>query len=281
MGNSINNIKFLGRKFFGVRNLNTTPVYDTDAQAYFNANTTITSAADKNAINIFYLGLKSDGIYTKIKAMYLPIWGSAAACKWNLVNPVDTNAAYRLTFSTGWTYSSSGITPTNAYASTFLSPFSSLTANNIHLSYYSRTNVGATSSTEIGCASSGGSIQHSLSLYTTFGTQKLFCAGNAGAYAVGIANSDTLGLCVGSRTSATSAKLYMDGSLLKTNTTSYTGGYANVGITLAANNINGSISEYSTKQCSFSSIGDGLTDTEVTNFYNRVQTLMTYFGINV
>jgi hypothetical protein len=35
--------------------------YDADALAYFNANTAITSAADKNAINTFYLGLKSDG----------------------------------------------------------------------------------------------------------------------------------------------------------------------------------------------------------------------------
>jgi hypothetical protein len=53
VSNSINNIKFLGRKFFGVRNLNTVVVYDVDAQNYFNANTAITSAANKNAINSF------------------------------------------------------------------------------------------------------------------------------------------------------------------------------------------------------------------------------------
>ena len=94
--------------------------YDTDALAYFTANTSITSAADKNAINTFYLGLKSDGIYTKMKAMYLPIWGSAASSKWNLIN----NRTFDLSFTTGWTYSSSGITPngTSAYADTFLIP---------------------------------------------------------------------------------------------------------------------------------------------------------------
>ncbi len=78
--------------------------YDTDAQAYFTANTAITSAADKNAINTFYLGLKSDGIYTKIKAMYLPLWSTATNNKWNLVNPLDTNGAFRLTFATGMTF---------------------------------------------------------------------------------------------------------------------------------------------------------------------------------
>ena len=48
-------------------------LFDADALAYITANTAITSTADKNAINTFYSGLKSDGIYTKIKAMYLPI----------------------------------------------------------------------------------------------------------------------------------------------------------------------------------------------------------------
>ena len=118
MPNNINNIKFLGRKFFGVRNLSTTPTYDADAQAYFNVNTAITSAADKNAINTFYLGLKSDNIYTKIYWMILPIWTTALNSKWNLIN----NRTYDMTFSSGWTYASNGITPLNAFADTFLIP---------------------------------------------------------------------------------------------------------------------------------------------------------------
>ena len=43
----------------------------------------------------------------------------------------------------------------------------------------------------------------------------------------------------------------------------------------------GTPATYTTKQCAFSSIGDGLTDAESANFYNRVQTLMTYFAINI
>ena len=116
--------------------------YDADALAYFTANTAITSDADKNAINTFYSGLKTDGVYSKINAMYLPLWSSATANKWNLINPVDTNGGYRLTFSTGWTHASTGMTPngTSAYADTFLS--TSVTGLNTgHLSYYSRTNT--------------------------------------------------------------------------------------------------------------------------------------------
>ena len=37
---------------------------------------------------------------------------------------------------------------------------------------------------------------------------------------------------------------------------------------------------YSTRQCRFASSGEGFSDTEATNFKNRVNTLLTYFGIN-
>ena len=37
---------------------------------------------------------------------------------------------------------------------------------------------------------------------------------------------------------------------------------------------------YTTKQCRFASSGEGFSDTDATNYTNRVNTLMTYFGIN-
>lgn len=288
MGNSINNIKFLGRKFLGVRNLNTTPVYDADAQAYFNANTTITSTADKNAINTFYLGLKSDGIYTKLKAMYLPIWGSAASCKWNLINPLDTNAAYRLTFSTGWTFSSGGALPNGAaYIETYLMPSTNLTIYNTHISYYSRTNLMETSNVEMGSYSgNGGNI-----FLLVFGrspsnaTSCQYDQTTTSNYVAVTGQTDSRGLWMSNRTSnvGNTHKLWRNGISIGTATT--TGGImlANTIWIGAINNSLGSppAAYYSKKQCAFASIGDGLTDAQSLNFYNRVQTLMTYFGINV
>lgn len=263
--------------------------YDADALAYFTANTAITSDADKNAINTFYLGLKSDGIYTKIKAMYLPIWGSAASCKWNLINPLDTNAAFRLSFSTGWTFSSGGALPTNAYADTFLIPNTNLTSNNHHLSFYSRTN-NTTTGYELACQSiQASSTQYGymiLSLYLS-GTS-YYQQQTQNSNAIKPSEANTLGFYNGSRTSSTSFKAYKNGVLrgTNTNTASAIGSYLPVNsIYLSAFNLNNngviSTSDYSNKQCSFASIGDGLTDTQAANFYTRVQTLMTYFGINV
>jgi len=266
-------------------------VYDTDAQAYFTANTAITSSADKNAINTFYLGLKSDGIYTKIKAMYLPIWGSAAACKWNLVNPLDTNAAFRLSFSTGWTFSSGGALPngTSAYADTFLIPNTNLTSNSHHLSFYSRTN-NTTTGYELACQSiQASSTQYGymmLSLYSA-GTS-YYQQQTQNTNAITPSEANTLGFYNGTRTSSTSFKAFKNGLLRGSNTNiaSAIGSYLAINsIYLSAFNLNnnGVISTigYSNRQCSFASIGNGLTDTEATNFYTRVQTLMTYFGINV
>ena len=249
-------------------------VYDADALAYFNANTAITSTADKNAINTFYLGLKSDGIYTKIKAMYLPLWSSASANKWNLVNPLDTNAAFRLTFTTGWTHSSSGMTPngTSAYANTNLLPNATMTLDSVHLSYYSRTNtshVGLVGSQRVG---SGNALQ--LVMGINFMGGRI----NDNTYSEP-AVTNTQAFLMLNRNSATIKQFWR-------NSTNYD---YTVNSTLAPNQHvlwgayynNGGITNYDIRQVSFCSLGDGLTNTEAANFYSRVNTLMTYFGINV
>jgi hypothetical protein len=262
--------------------------YDADALAYFTANTAITSAADKNAINTFYLGLKSDGIYTKIKAMYLPIWGSAATSKWNLVNPLDTNAAFRLTFTTGWTYSSGGMTPngTSSYAETYFNPSVTLTTMSQHISYYSRTNNTSAGIVDNGCQdditpSIGRNI---FACYYNTPTLTRIQIQSLDANVVTFSETNSLGFILGSRTSSTSLKAYRNNTLKGTNTTNSTSGLCGNSVFLGGfnyRNNSGTTIYYGIRQCSFASIGNGLTDTEASNFYTRVNTLMTYFGINV
>lgn len=270
--------------------------YDSDALAYFTANTTITSTEDKNAINTFYLGLKSDGIYTKMKAMYLPIWGSADTSKWNLKNPLDTNAAFRLTFSTGWTFSSGGMLPngTSAYANTNLTPSTApLTLNNTHLSFYSRT-TGNLGNVDIGQLWVNGGAQ-AYGLYSSSGRNtdnNMVAANNSSdANRIIVAQTNASGLFVNTRTSTSSFKYFQNNILKGSNSNVNTSVYQGLGqnsILLSALNYfadtnvpQNQIINYSAKQCSFASIGDGLTDAQVSNLYSRVNTLMTYFGINV
>jgi hypothetical protein len=50
---------------------------------------------------------------------------------------------------------------------------------------------------------------------------------------------------------------------------------------IGAYNSNGTAVYYSTKQCAFASIGDGLTDAEVTSYYTAVQAYNTTLARNV
>ena len=118
---------------------------DADAQAFITA-AAITDATQQSAINTLVVDLKTYGIWTKMKAMYPFVGGTASAHKFNLKDPRDLNAAFRLVFSGGWTHNSNGALPngTNGYADTFLTPSTSLLQNSSHISYYSRTQSNGT-----------------------------------------------------------------------------------------------------------------------------------------
>ncbi|MFY7885673.1 MAG: hypothetical protein ACOVOV_12625, partial [Dolichospermum sp.] len=114
-------------------------VYDGDAYAFDSAETaagTPLTTTERNAINDLVINLKNANIWTKFFALYPIIGSTATSQKFNLKNPADTNAAYRLAFIGGWTHSSNGALPngTNAYANTFLST-SAIGLNSGHLSY--------------------------------------------------------------------------------------------------------------------------------------------------
>lgn len=253
--------------------------YDTDAQAYFTANTAITSSADKNAINDFYLGLKSDGIYTKLKVMYLPIWGSASASKWNLINPLDTDAAFRATFATGFTYSNTGITGngTSAYVDTYYIPSSNTTQNSAAYGIYSRTNRASGGAYAFGVTeTSPTSRQTSIRLRQTDIYMGQVNDSSNGT----IACTDTRGFFQVSRITSTNRIQGINNTF---NTVTSTSAAVNGGkiFVMARNPVGFVPAGYDTVEIPFFYAASGLTQTEMSNFYTRVNTLMTYFGINV
>jgi hypothetical protein len=109
-------------------------IVDPDAQAFITA-AGITDPTQQVAIDNLVIGLKADGIWTNMTAIYPFVGGTATTHKYNLKDPRDLDAAYRLAFSGGWTHNSNGITGNgvNTYADTF--SFSSRT-----IGVYSRVN---------------------------------------------------------------------------------------------------------------------------------------------
>ena len=101
--------------------------FDSDAASYLSAvvtagGTGITDTVSAATSTLFY-SLKAAGVYSKLLALYPMLGGNAAGCKFNAINPVDSDAAYRLQFINNPTYSMSGVNFASvAYADTKLNP---------------------------------------------------------------------------------------------------------------------------------------------------------------
>jgi hypothetical protein len=254
---------------------------DADATAFLNA-AGITDATITAAIQQLVIDLKFYSIWSKCKAIYPFVGGSASAHKFNLKDPQDTDGAFRLTFYGGWTHSSNGGLPngTTGYADTFLTLSNAGAFNNIHLSYYSRTNTAVSSGfrVEIGRGNSAGGTY--ANLYLRLDSGNTF-GGDMGSRAVSSTNTNSACFGLISSTSSTSLKLYKNGSLITTNTNTQTNTATNNIIYVGAQTFLGNAINYTDRQCAFASIGDGLSDSESLNFYNIVQRFQTTLGRQV
>ena len=245
---------------------------DADAQAFLTAaaitDPTITSSIDKLVVD-----LKSAGVWSKMKAIYPMVGGTASTHKFNLKDPRDLDAAFRLSFLGGWTHSSNGAQPngTNGYADTFLTASSHLSTNSTHLSFYSRTESEVLA-VSIG-STLGGSVTNQANIFLKYANEA-YCRLNSNATA-GFSNTSSLGLHIANRISSSETRNSIRG-VLKTQTSASTS-LNTSNILLSGSILDGSlfVSFFDSRQCAFSSIGDGLSDTEAANLYTAIQNFQT------
>jgi hypothetical protein len=252
--------------------------FDPDAQAFITA-AAITDNTQKNAINTLVVQLKADGLWSKMKAIYPIVGGTASTHKWNLKDPRDLDAAFRLTFATGWTHSANGMTPngTTSYADTFLIPNTSMVVNSAHLSYYSRTDSAILNEIPIGVSLNLGGNGLNLVIRRNTNVNSFRATSAIFSGVVDSTSTDSRGLTTGSITSSSSRKIYKNGTLLNTNSSTITQVRSTGKIFIGAVNITdlGGATFFTNKECAFASIGDGLTDTESANLYTAVQAFQT------
>jgi hypothetical protein len=246
---------------------------DTDAQAFITA-AAITDATQQNAINTLVVSLKSYGIWTKMKAVYPMVGGTATSHKFNLKDPRDLDVAFRLAFTGGWTHSSTGAAPngSNAYADTFLVPIN-YNQDSFSFGCYLRT-VGSYQCF-MGALDSNTIRNHLLCISGTYYGQI-----NSSAYtSTTITSTQTTKLHIISRTLSTTASTYINGTLLY-NDNQTTTLRTNLSIWLGA--LNNSLTKYySSNEHAFSFIADGLSSTEITYLTNTVNTYQTTLGRQV
>ncbi len=238
-----------------------------------------------------YTGNSSIGIYAwgaqlelgSTATTYQPIATTqqayiASQFKYNLVNPVDSDAAFRLVFNGGWTHSSNGATPngTNGYADTKLVPSSVLSLTSGHLSYYSRTNA-ILNGWMMGAETTPADRMQWVVRTDALGAYYGRYASNTIATTNG---TTSLGLSIMNRPNVNNLKLHQNSSII--NTTVYAANtLPTIALFLGGNNSSGTGNAFNNAQNAFTSIGDGLTDTEAVNLYTRVQAYQTALSRNV
>ena len=265
---------------------------DEDAGAFIQV-TGISNGTQKYAIDRLVKDLKESSLWSKFQALYPIVGGTITTHKYNLIDPQDTDAAFRLTFSLGWTHDSNGMTPngTSSFTNTHFIPETIPTGNLVsrddaHFSLYSRTN-----------AFGGGANQSKVDLGSTDGSAIIlqirpangllphgptFQFDRTPQYIDAIPPiSDTLGLFTLSRESNVELYAYQD----NTSVGSYLGTHHPAEIDneifLGASNVGLGATNFSNRQLAFASIGTSLTSAQLSSFYTIVQDYQTTLGREV
>ena len=258
----------------------------TEARTYLSAVVTAggTVSAPMSAATItMFNSIWSNGFNTGMLYMYPFIGGTAASNKFNGMNPVDTDAGYRLAFNGGWTHSSSGATPngTNAYANTYFTPNSAatLTLSAGTMGFYSGTDSAASNTSSMGSKSN---LSDGWAFYpqSASRTMSSFAWENALGAATTLSIINSLGGLSFSRSGSTAVQYYRRGtfveSVLRNSVAKST-----TNIYLGALNNNGTDTQYSVYRHQFTYAHTGLTSAQISTLDTIIQTYQTSLGRNV
>jgi len=254
-------------------------VQDTSSRNYLKAieNAGVVPSVLQNAASNFLVtSEKAIGSYSLMTAQYPFIGGNAATHKFNVNNPVDTDAGFRLAYTGTVVHSANGMqSTTGGYAETFLSPSVSLTLNNTHLSVYSTSNV-VGSFVDIGSEVNGSNRFLLSTVFSSFGPISDQYDTNGGRIIAPMVRAD--GYFLGNRASSTSHKVLRNGTVLASNASSGGGlNSATINILRLNTVLAGGFFFYSTRQLAYASIGSGFTDTQaiqqsrIVTFFNSMQ----------
>jgi hypothetical protein len=257
------------------------PSYDPDAQLFFDAQVAAgvtLSVTEMDATNQLVLDMKTANVWTKMKAVYPFVGGTATSHKWNLVNPVDSNAAYRLVFNGGWTHSVTGALPngTNGYADTFFNTDDVVSTGLQSFGLYLRTNpTFAVDTVEIPTGLRNGIYWIRMS--NTSPTDTNLRSGTVNSNING-----ATGFIAQSRSTTTLWYGINNSTITNLPTTTSTLSNETTRTFLIGAHRNASvISSYSTQELAFSFYGEPLLTTEMSNFYTAIQTFQTTLSRNV
>jgi len=266
--------------------LRATVMGSSDAQAFITA-ASITDATQKNAITTLVNDLKGYGIWTKMKAIYPFVGGTASQHRFNLKSPRTSASDFYLTFFGGGTHTSNGyvMNGVDSYANSSFNPsLISGWKDNHHLSIYMKTALPIGDGWHLGYGNStSGDPIYGLAVKRAVTTQLIYDSGNYsqnGRLEQNLDNNTALGFWVGNASASNNRIIYKNGVNFKQNITNTVSGTLpnDVMAIGALNGTSGSIKYYLSGINSFTSFGDSLTPTEQSNLNTAVTSFQTTLG---
>lgn len=246
------------------------PSTDPDALTFFNAMPTSLTAAEKNLVEAFIVGVKADGVWSKIDGGNILALGTAAQCYRDFKVPsrVATVAGSpTFTFVANRQFTPSGAAGQTDYIDTGFVPSSAggqFTRNSAMVAIYSVT-AGQNAQADIGA---NGATDFYMRCRTA--TDATTGASNSGTATFASGVTDGSGFFIFTRTTSTLTTVYRNGSSIGTNPAA-SSGLCDAAIRYMQ--IQGFVG--STRGASFACYGGGLTTGEVALLTTRVQTLTT------
>ena len=243
-------------------------VLDPDAEAFLTA-TGITDGTITSAINNLVLDLKSNSLWTEMQIIYPFVGGTATTHKYNLKNPVDSNAAYRIGFNGGITHSSSGCQTDgiNGWLNTYqLGTSIGASIGDFHLSIYA-DNIIADNGGDFGCRNNTywllGNMRNASNQYNAraWNNTAVFSASTQTA---------TQGFYIVKRTSTSQYEVGFNGAYL-TSVQATTGrpSFTNV---FGAYNDYGTVGLFNSRRFQTITVGNGLTNGEADTLQTIIET---------
>ncbi|MEM9264516.1 MAG: hypothetical protein AAGA46_03235 [Cyanobacteria bacterium P01_F01_bin.13] len=254
-------------------------VSDPDAAAFIATWTGTYSQAEIDAVDAFFINMKSDSLYAKMDFMVLlALDNSVDALRWmNTPSTSATNNGATFTARQGFTGNGS-----SAYIDTGFNPNTAggnYSLDAASLGAYSRTNI-SEASYVIGAQNSSTSGRSYVSPRWSDGFHYTDVNGGGGSPWTTASSSDSRGLWGSSRTSNTLKTAYRNGVVQDTDASS-SNALPGHNLYLLALNNGGARQGESSGQIAFAYAGGDLSDSNNANLSTHVTALLTAFGANV
>lgn len=233
--------------------------------------TGITDTTVLGALNTFDLGLISNGLDTKMKAIYPFVGGDATKHSYNFIN----TSIFQITWNGGVSHSSFGVlfNGINGYGDTNLNQLTNMSLNNQGLTTYNNAiNTSITTFGYSGIYNAGISVTH-VGFIDNNGniTSRMSSAGGSAL----VYNTNYNGMVTGSRLLSNQEKMYKNGTLVSTSSNNSTSlGNFNYYIGALNNAGSGMAFPYSVRKCFFA-IHEGLSDVQSSTLYSLIQAMQT------